>query len=184
MPTKKSKIQPNFHFKTLEDGTKIFYPQGALGRRGYYVPSPELESKLRQDLRRLLRRQMLWTGALGGYLGALAMFHIWMFISIILFWVSLEWLQAHLHFAKYTKEMEPAHIANSPIAHWSQWGESAHPAILIGYMMLWLVLIGGCLWLYIRTNLLQMLLCIVLFVLMLVPSAIAIYSKWFTPKTH
>ena len=184
MPSNNIKIQSDSYFNTLKDGTKIFYPQGLLGRRGYYVSPPELEPKLRQDIRRFHKRQIMWSGVLGAFAGSLAMIHIWAFISIICFCSCLGWLRGHLYFAKYTKKMEPAHIANSPIFHWSQWGESAHPASLIGYMLLWLSFIGGCIWLYGSTNQSQMLLCIVIFALMLVPGGIAIYSKFCKMRTH
>lgn len=184
MPITQSKIQSDFHFKTLKDGTKIFYPQGPLGRRGYYVSSPELEPKLRQDIRRFYKRQMLWCGVLGAFAGSLAMINIWVFILILCFWSCLGWLTNYLYFAKYTKEMEPAHIANSPISHWSKWGESAHPASLFGYMLLWIVLIGVSLWSYSINYQPQMLLCIVLFALMFIPGGVAIYSRFFKQKTH
>lgn len=183
-----SRIQSDFHFKILKDGTKIFYPQGSVGRRGYYVSSPELEPKIRQDLRRFHKRQMLWSAVLGPFETLLAvslMPYLWAFIVLICFSSYLVWLRGHLYFAKYTKEMEPAHIANSPIAHWSQWGKSASLASLMGYMLLWLVLIVGCIWLYINDPALHvMLFCIAFFALMSVPGSIAIYSKLYQKKTH
>lgn len=181
-----SKIQSDFHFKVLKDGTKIFYPQGALGRRGYYVSSPELEPKIRQDIRRFYKRGILWSAVLGTFAGSLVTLNPWVFIVIICFGSCLGWLRGHLYFAKYTKEMEPAHIANSPMAHWSKWGESADLASLMCYVLLWLVLIVGCIWLYISDHELQqmMLLCIAFFALMLIPGVIAIFSRLYQKKTH
>lgn len=178
------KLQSDSHFKTLKNGTKIFYPQGPLSRRGYYVSSPELEPKLRQDIRRFHRRQVLWCAVLGAFAGSLAMINIWVFILIICFCSCLGWLTNYLYFAKYTKEMEPAPIANSPIFHWSKWGESAHPASLFGYMLLWIVLSGVSIWSYSNSYQPQMLLCIVFFALMFIPGGVAIYGRFFKKKTH
>ena len=35
----------NSYFKVRDDGTKLFYPRGAIGRLGYLVPSAELEER-------------------------------------------------------------------------------------------------------------------------------------------
>lgn len=60
------------YFKTRDDGTKVFYPQGAIGRVGYIVSSPELEDLLRQRAKRFFVGSMLGGPLLGGCLGELA----------------------------------------------------------------------------------------------------------------
>lgn len=103
----------DFHFKTLNDGTKIFYPQGRFGCQGYYISSPELEPKLRQSIRRFYNQQTIWSCAFGGALGSVVMafvvINLWGFILIISLCSFLGWLHAPLYFAKFTKQMEPAH---------------------------------------------------------------------------
>ena len=121
------RTQSDSHFKTLQDGTKTFYPQGSLGRQGYYVSSPELETRLRTRLHQYYR---LWDrihSALCCSVGVLlpliilAVIKVWRVILLASLGKFLGWLHARLYFAQYTKEMEPAHIANSLIAHWSEW---------------------------------------------------------------
>ena len=49
------------HFQTLEDGERLFYPQGAFGRRGFAVSSTEQELILRTNVRGF---QRIYTGVL------------------------------------------------------------------------------------------------------------------------
>lgn len=179
------RAQSDSHFQILQDGTKTFYPQGSLGRQGYYVSSPELETRLRKRLHQYYRLWDRIDSALCINVGILlplmilAIINVWGVILLASLGEFLGWLHARLYFAKYTKEMGPSHIANSPIAHWSEWGKKVHPARLFSYMLFPLIFIGGGLCLYIVTNEPKMLICSAFFALRLVPYGIATYSKCF-----
>ena len=122
----------NSYFKTRDDGTKIFYPQGMLGRLGYIVPSPELEELLRTRAKRFFVRSMLGGTLLGGCLGELAsglqLIPSVFFIAILLVILCpLAWLGAKGFFWQFTRQMTAVHEANSFKRSWLEVVQSLHP---------------------------------------------------------
>jgi hypothetical protein len=120
------------YFKTRDDGTKIFYPQGALGRLGYIVSSPELEELLRTRAKRFFVGSMLGGTLLGVCLGELAsslqlipdVFFVAMFLVIA---CLLAWLGAKGFFWQLTRQMTAVHEANSFKRSWLDVVQTLHP---------------------------------------------------------
>ena len=108
------------HFKTLEDGTRVFYAQGPLGRRGFAVPTPELES----DLKRATRTYYLWfiisCGLIGVLVGPLSRgIDLYASILQIVFATVIAYVITCSYFRRYTKSLEAvAGSPNSTLEHW------------------------------------------------------------------
>ena len=121
----------NSYFKTRDDGTKLFYPQGMLGRLGYVVPSPELEELLRTRVKRFFIGSMLGGTLLGVCLGDLASsFQISVFFFVAMLPVifgPLAWLGAKGFFWQFTRQMTAVHEANSFKRSWLAVVQTLHP---------------------------------------------------------
>ncbi len=177
----------NCYIKTLDDQTKIFYPQGAIGRRGFYISSPELEQTLQQATRRFQRRMNVLGnsfligvgGATSLVIFALSFFNFSLLLSLCGF---IGWLHRHLYFARY-KEMEPANSPNTPIAHWSRMGDISPPSFLVFCLLMYLLCTLCGIWLYTITSDPKMLLCSTLFALLMIPYAIATWQTLFNNNT-
>jgi len=130
-------------FLTREDGRRIFYLQGAHGRRGYVIVSTEQEMILRANVRGFQRLQ-------GGILFVLMLFFSgllasqpsWQLLLTVLASWPLLWVLGKAYFWRFTRTMEPVHIANSPMTHWRSMGRTVNPALLI-VQMIFVVAISG-----------------------------------------
>ena len=122
----------NSYFKTRGDGTKLFYPQGALGRRGYIVPSAEVEERLRASAKRFFIGSMLGGTLLGSCLGELAS-HLQgrplvLFVAMLpVIFGPFVWLGAKVYFWKFTRQMTAVHEANSLKRSWLVVVQTLHP---------------------------------------------------------
>jgi len=101
------------YFRTIESGEKIFYPQGAFGRRGFAVASAEQELILRTNIRGF---QRLYSGILialilifSGYLSTQTS---WPVLLIVIGSWPVLWLLARAYFWRFTRTMEPSDAAN------------------------------------------------------------------------
>ncbi len=122
----------DMHFRTLDDGRRVFYPQGVFGRRGYIVESGRLEKRL---------RRRAWTDSIATILSAAflgsaygAFFRNYGLTGLVLLIATgavASWLAAKLAYWPLIRQLERSHIANSPIACWRRLGQLAHPAWLI-----------------------------------------------------
>jgi len=135
------------YFRTIESGEKIFYPQGAFGRRGFAVASAEQELILRTNIRGF---QRLYSGILialilifSGYLSTQTS---WPVLLIVIGSWPVLWLLARAYFWRFTRTMEPVAIPNSPIACWRSMGRTINPTLLIGQTIFVCVLSGASLY--------------------------------------
>jgi len=122
----------NSYFKTREDGTKLFYPQGMLGRLGYIVPSAELEERLRKSAKRFFVGSGLGGGLLGSCLGELASdlqgMPLVFFVAMLpVIFGPLAWLSAKGFFWQSTRQMTAVHEANSFKRSWLAVVQTLHP---------------------------------------------------------
>lgn len=106
------------HFKTLEDGTRVFYAQGPLGRRGYAVPTPELEAELRKALSSY-HRLIISCGVIGGLSGTILRgLDLFTFIGAIVVAMAIAYVITYLYYRRYTKGLEVVVGShNSPLDH-------------------------------------------------------------------
>lgn len=119
------------HFRTLEDGTRVFYPSGVYGRCGVVVPSWAVE----HALRRRLKARFGWTGALavavvsaaGRYV---AQMNLLLFATVLVAGWACERLLSWLFFRSLIRRMERADTPNSLVACWDSMGKTMHPALL------------------------------------------------------
>lgn len=136
------------HFRLLDDGTKVFYAQGAFGRRGYVVP-PEAEPALRSRARNIaqaLRLPLVWVSiALARSIGRLNAVELCVLLAVLL---GAEWVTMALAFRPLTRTLERARVPNSPIAHWRSMGQTLHPILLALPMLLCVALLSAGLWIY------------------------------------
>lgn len=122
----------NSYFKTRGDGTKLFYPQGALGRLGYIVPSAELEDRIQTSAKRFFVGSGLGGALLGICLGELAsslqlMPDVYFIAMLPVIFGPLAWLGAKSFFWQFTRQMTAVHEANSSKRHWLAVVQTLHP---------------------------------------------------------
>ncbi|MFC2099235.1 hypothetical protein ACFLSF_00160 [Candidatus Bipolaricaulota bacterium] len=169
----------NSHFRTLADRTSIFYPYGAFGRRGYVVASDAQEAALRRRARRLGR----WSYAVCLIAALVARRFVaqidWpVFLAILAVgWVP-DWGIAHITFWSLTKQMDRATVANSPIAYWKTMGRTMHPALLVLFGVCAVAMAAGGFLFYTLDRDAVGLLLGALFALLILPYAIAMWSRW------
>lgn len=120
-------------FQTLANGERIFYPQGAFGRRGYAIASTEQEMILRTNVRGV---QRIYAGMLivlilffSGYMPTHTS---WPILLIVIGSGPILWLLAKAYFWRFTRTMEPVAIPNSPVSCWRSMGRTINPLLLIG----------------------------------------------------
>jgi hypothetical protein len=135
------------HFQTLENGERVFYPQGAFGRHGFALASPEQELILRTNIRGF---QRLYGGILialilifSGYLSTQTSWPV--LLIVIGSWPAL-WLLAKVYFWSFTRTMESIDIPNSPMAHFRSMGRTVNPTMLIGQTVFVLAISGASLY--------------------------------------
>ena len=125
------------YFRTLEDGTKIFYPQGAFGHRGYIVDSNRSEETLLRRVKSLHAVMILVMPLLASAYGAFLRDTGLLRFALVIVCSSVAWwLIARLGFWPQTRRLKRSGVSNSPIACWNRMGERTHPV--------WLVLAVSC----------------------------------------
>lgn len=134
-------------FLTREDGRRIFYPQGSQGRRGYLIVSTEQEMIVRADVGRFQRLQhgILFVLMLF-FSGLLASQPSWQLLLAVLASWPLLWALGKAYFWRFTRTMEPVHIANSPMTHWRSMGRTVNPPLLIVQMIVVVAISGATLY--------------------------------------
>jgi len=119
-------------FQTLNDGTKVFYPHGVFGRRGYVVESQRDEDRLRQRAKAEIILLIVTTPVLASAYGAfLRGIGVLRFVLLMLGLSAAGWLVTELTYWPLTRRLERSHVPNSPIVCWKRMGRTAHPAWLI-----------------------------------------------------
>jgi hypothetical protein len=142
-PSRDAKV--NTHFRQLDDGRLIFYPVGALGRRGFIVTTAEQEASLRRRVREWgVGANVLALGLLFAFLMDRFANHTWLYVAGIIGYGILVWGSGHAMAWPITRHMERGDIANSPIEHWRALGRTSHPFWLILYASYGPMLIGAC----------------------------------------
>ncbi|MBE0636331.1 hypothetical protein IH601_10085 [Candidatus Bipolaricaulota bacterium] len=135
------------HFQTLEDGERLFYPQGAFGCRGFAVSSTEQELILRTNVRGF---QRIYSVALMililSFSGSLLTRTSWQMIPIVIGSWPIFWLFAEAYFWSFTRTMEPVNVPNSPMAHFRSMGRTVNPSLLIGQTVFVLAITGASLY--------------------------------------
>jgi len=125
-------VASNTHFRTLDDGTRVFYPHGAFGRRGYVVASFVMEE-------RLARRMRAWQKISVAACVVFGLSYVLLNLEasslclagVIAGLLAMGWLAAELAFRSLTRRMKRARIPNSPLVQWRKMGQTLHPALLV-----------------------------------------------------
>ena len=168
----------NCHIKILSDGSKLFFPQGALGRKGYVISSSELETLLRKEIRRYYIGIIVASGVLGGSVGPLASsLGLPSFIGLLLALGVLGWIVTRIYFGRYTSKMAPAVGSNSTFLHWRNMSESLHPVLFWSLLLICLLIVIGGLLLYRVTHDPKTLVCSAIFALILIPYCMAVLHR-------
>lgn len=167
----------NAHFRTLDDGKSIFYPQGVYGRRGFVVSSTEQEVLLRRNAREYQSGHSILQGimaiAFGGFFQRM---EFWQHMTWVAGFVIAEWIFARIYFQRLTRCMESADVPNSSVAHWRSMGKTMHPLSLISLTIFGTAMSGACLYYFVQMREPILLLFGVLMVAGLVPFVIALKS--------
>jgi hypothetical protein len=138
------------HFRTLEDGRRVFYPMGSLGRLGYVLHSVDQELVLANRIQEGWKTSMVVTWIVSmvfalSRIGRLS--YDWGYGQWLLvfggLWL-LSWAQAHLAHRRLTRSMERTRLPNTTLAHWRNVGRMASPAFLVlqGGILIGLVGLG------------------------------------------
>jgi len=173
----------NNHIRTLENGVKIFYPQGAIGR-GYFISSPELELILRARIRKYYVGLIVLGGLVGGLVGGFGtrFVHHLFFETYALVIVTagfIGYLAPRLYYSPQTRRMERSLQRHSLMAAWTSASRTLHPALLIGLFFVTLLFAVAGFWLYSLRHDSKMLLSGGFFSLLLIPYCIMIWKRFF-----
>jgi hypothetical protein len=122
----------NGHFQTLDDGRRVFYPQGPLGRRGFEVSSTEKELILRINVRgsQRLLSAVLMVGMFS-LIFSMESLESWVFLPIVAGGWLFAWLFAKAYFWRFTQVMRSVDVPNSFIAYAKSMGWTVHPMLLV-----------------------------------------------------
>lgn len=135
------------YFRTLEDGERIFYPQGVFGRRGFAVASTDQELILRTNIRGFHRiSNGIVIVLILAFSGFLSTWTSWPLLLIVIGSLPGLWLLARAYFRRFTRTMDPVAIPNSPMACWRSMGETINPMLLIGQTVFICALSGASLY--------------------------------------
>ncbi|MCK5247338.1 hypothetical protein KAR02_10585 [Candidatus Bipolaricaulota bacterium] len=169
----------NAHFRTLDDGKSIFYPQGMYGRGGFVISSTEQEMLLRRNAREyrsaLSILYLIATIAFGTFFQRMS---FWQHIAWVAGFVAVDWVVGRIYFGRFTRKMEPADAPNAPIEFWRSMGQTMHPLLLILQATLVAAFAGAGLYYFVQLREPILLLFGVLMTAGLTPSVIALTSWW------
>ena len=169
----------NAHFRTLDDGKSIFYPQGMYGRGGFVISSTEQEMLLRRNAREyrsaLSILYLIATIAFGAFFQRMG---FWQHITWVAGFAAVDWVVARIYFGRFTRRMEPAGVPNSPIEFWRSMGQTMHPMLLILQAILVAAFAGAGLYFFVQLREPILLLFGVLMTAGLTPFVIALTSWW------
>lgn len=141
------------HFNTLEDGTRVFYAQGPVGRRGFVVPNPEVEAELKQATRTYYICLIVMCGVFGGMGAQLSSVTVSTALMAIGTWVVVAYAITNIYFHQYTKQLAPvADSPNSPLAHWRRIGSESKGWIIWGGTILSALFTISSWWLYFHSG--------------------------------
>ena len=179
----------NSYFKTRNDGTKIFYPQGALGRLGYIVPSPELEELLRTRAKRFFVGSVLGGTLLGVCLGELAsslqlMPSVFFIAMLLVISCLLAWLVPKGFFWQFTRQMTAVHEANSFKRCWLEVVQTLHPWFVGLMATVCLFVVVASLVIYRSSGEHKLLFLAAAFTVLFVPWMLAIWIRVRSRKTE
>ena len=169
----------NAHFRRQEDGVTVFYPQGLYGRRGFSIPSAEYELLLRRNVREyraaLLVFYFFLSVAFGRFFRRM---DFWQYVLWFVGVGAFDWIAAKLYFRKFSRTMDPADVANSPVAHWRSMGQTVHPILLLLEIVMLVFFSGAALYVSVKSAEPMMVLFSVMLAAGLIPFAIALRSWW------
>lgn len=168
----------NNSIKCLDDGTKIFFPQGPMGRRGYLIPSNELELKLRKSLTFFYLFLIIGCGMLGGLAGP--SFPKMSFSSFLVFCAVaglLGWAAPYLYFWRFIRHMKVTQIKNSPVTHWKKMSDTMGWGLLLTLTSICLLFSLVSLLIYAKSSEPICLLSGIMFGAFLIPYTLAIRQK-------
>jgi hypothetical protein len=171
----------NGHFHTLDDGRRVFYPQGPLGRRGYEVASTEQELILRINVRgcqRLISVLLL----IGTFAIIFSMMSLesWLLLRIVVGGWLATWALAKAYYWSFTRTMQSVCVPNSPIAYARSMGRTVHPALLIWQVAFAVAVSGGSFIMAYRGHDPFRLVLGLLIIVGLTPNVIALCTWWRT----
>lgn len=169
----------NTHFRTLEDGTRIFYPHGALGRRGYVVVSVVMEQRLAGRVKALRKISAAACApfALGYVLLDLDPAPLRL-VGVIGGLFAMGWVVTEVVFRSFTRRMKRMWIANSPLEQWRKMGQTVRPApLMVAGTVAITMSICGFLTCVFRRNAVGIPVG-VLMAIASIPYGIALWSRW------
>ncbi|MCK5828471.1 hypothetical protein KAH43_08115 [Candidatus Bipolaricaulota bacterium] len=173
------KTATNGHFRILDDGKSIFYPQGAYGRSGFAVSSTEQELLLRRNAREYRKGVSIAYFIVSvAFAGFFQRMEFWQHMTWIAGFVALNWIVARIYFRRFTRKMEPAEVPNSPIVQWRSMGQTMHPLLLILEIVGLCFFAGAALYSAVKLTEPSLLLFGALLVAGLGPFVIALRSWW------
>jgi hypothetical protein len=170
---------PNTHFRTLDDGTRVFYPHGTFGRRGYVVESFVTEERL---ARRVKAWQKISAAACAVFILCYVLLDLELvplgLVGVIGGLSAMGWVVAELAFRSLTRRMKRTWIQNSPLEQWRKMGQTVRPVRLV---------LGGIV--VIAMSICAFLACVfrwdargiplgVLTALASIPYGVALWSRW------
>jgi len=132
-------------FRTLEDGTKVFYPHGALGRRGYVVASRNEETALRRRVQcesaALAAVSPIVASVYGVFLRDLTALRLLLVLAGV---GSVVWLLTKILLWPLTRRLVRSDVPNAPFAAWRRMGRTLHPAwLIVGGLFLSILSVTG-----------------------------------------
>lgn len=169
----------NGHFRSLDDGTTIFYPQGMHGRSGFVISSAEQEMLLRR-----YTREYRMGLSIVCFIASLAFgrffqrMEFWQHMMWIAGFLGADWVFARAYFGRFTRRMEQADVPNSPVAQWRSMGHTMHPVLLFSEIILLGVFAYAALYYSVKSREPFLLVFGLVLAIGLVPFAIALRSWW------
>lgn len=169
----------NAHFRTLEDGKSIFYPQGKLGRSGFAISSTEQEMLVRRNAREYRKgvsiAYFIISMAFGSFFRRM---EFWQHMTWIAGFFAVDWIFARIYFRRFTKLMQSADVRNSPVEHWRSMGQTMHPLLLFLEIILLGIFSSAALYYSVKSREPLLLLFGVLMAAGIIPFVIALRSWW------
>jgi hypothetical protein len=132
-------------FRTLDDGTKVFYPHGPFGRRGYVVETSRDEDALRRRVKNGSALMIVASPFLASFYGVfLRDTGVTRLLLLMAGLYVANWIVTEVQFWPLVRRLKRADAANLPIAAWRRMGRTMHPGWLIlgGAFLLCLAVAG------------------------------------------